>query len=159
MKWLLLILMFFPQIAAARESERRDGEENRRLVTARVDSIKLVALDPTPGMAVASNKFQVVLSDMQVIHGNPHGIKGKIKVILFSDDLFEIKQAGQVALIVEYNSKRDFKVLNWRPIRQLACFPSQDVDKNFENYYWEDKWGGQEKCVFLMRDIYEKGGP
>lgn len=155
MKWLLILLLAFAHQGFAKDNAGSNKNPNQRLVTARLDSVKLLELDPRQDLALGEHKFQVVLSDIQVIHGNSSGLKGRVETIFYGNDLIGLEKGKRVALLVDYTTNRDFKVLSLQPIRQLACFSPQDIDVNFEKYYWNEKWGGQGKCIFLIRHVYE----
>lgn len=149
MKRFFLILAVFASFSFLALESYSASDSSERLVVANVEKVELIELDSRPNMLVPVNKFQVTLSNVQIMHGMDPGIDGKVKVILYADDLFEIKQAGRVALYVQYSGKKDFEVLAWEPIRQFACFSKEVVDKKYEKYYWNDESSDQRKCVFL----------
>lgn len=150
MKWLFSIIIFiFSFSSDAAENENK----NKRLVVAHFDKVELVGLDSRADMLVAGNKFQVTISNIEIIHGEGPEIKGKHKVILYADDLFEIKQAKQVALLIQYADKKGFKVMAWEPIRKFVCFSQDLVDKKYEEYYWNDRSIDHRKCVFVNSRI------
>lgn len=153
MKNIFLMVIFFLSFSAFAAEKDTEHSSVSALWVAHVEKISLMKLDPRPNMLVASNEFQVTISNIQVIHGEDAVIKGKIKVTIYADDLFEIKRAGDIALLVDNHDKKSVKVLAWEPIRKFACFSEDLVEKKYADHYWGDRLNNQRKCVFVNNRI------
>lgn len=135
MKILLNVLLFFTLSIPVHASGGEQGQPKTRVIIADVVKSRLIALDPRPGMAGASNHWRVTLKNMRVISGEDPAPSGRVTVDVFLDDTYLWTKQGRVALVVSYTSEEDLKVIGWSPIYESICIPSEYVPAGYSDRY------------------------